>query len=213
MKKIMLAGALLAVLPLCSEEGAPIPFAEDRIMAAILASDPVAASHFLMPGFFVRADQKKEYLFKAQEMTNQTYMELNEFGLSDIARLLIGLTKCALGASALWYAAPKLSSWYSAKEGGDAPPTVGGAAAAVAPALPAEPKVDKFSLEGLKGVRTKIGSALCGAYVALRGLKDLKTLGTRSQRYINHHNALAVEAIIQRLPVCQNGIPPEIIKT
>ena len=151
-------------------------------------------------------------------MTNQTYMELNEFGLSDIGRLLIGLTKCALGAGALWYAAPKLSSWYSAKEGGDASPAVGdasaAAAAAIAPAPPAaEPKVDKFSFEGLKGVRTKIGAALCGAYVALRGLKDLKTLATRSQRYINHHNALAVEAIIQRLPVCQNGIPPEIIKT
>ena len=60
MKKIILLGILTAV-SLRAQEGAPIPFAEDRIMAAILASDPVAASHFLMPGFYVREDQYDNY--------------------------------------------------------------------------------------------------------------------------------------------------------
>ena len=73
MKKIMLACVLLAAMPLCSEEGAPIPFAEDRIMAAILASDPIAASHFLMPGFFVRADQKKRVLFNSRNDESNVY--------------------------------------------------------------------------------------------------------------------------------------------
>ena len=60
MKRIVLLGVLIAAT-LQAQEGAPIPFAEDRIMAAILASDPVAASHFLMPGFYVLLEQYEEY--------------------------------------------------------------------------------------------------------------------------------------------------------
>ena len=59
----------------------------------------------------------------------------------------------------------------------------------------------------------KLCVALSGLYAAFRGLKDFDKIRTRSELLLNHHNALAVEALIKRLPVCRKGEAPEIIKS
>ena len=58
----------------------------------------------------------------------------------------------------------------------------------------------------------RLCGALSGLYIMFQGLIFDK-IKTRSELLLNHHNALAVEALIKRLPVCQNGMLPEIIKS
>jgi hypothetical protein len=181
MKKIILLGTLLTGALLSASEGEPIPFAEDRIMAAIIAMDPVKTSQFLMPGFFVSEKQRREYILAARKVTNETFMELDQYGFGDIACLLSGITKTVLGAGTLWYIVPEF--------------------------LKNSPQVPT-DIAGTQEIAKKISVGLCGLCAVALGMQDLSMFGTMYQRYVDHHNALAVEAIIQRLPVCT-----EIIKS
>ncbi len=96
---IILLGIILAHVSLVySQEENAVPLTEDKLMLAIEASNPVEVRKFVIPGYFIQADQKSRYRERAREVSNQTYIELNSYGLSDLAKIVSGFVKCSAAA-------------------------------------------------------------------------------------------------------------------
>ena len=74
----------------------------ESIEKAIAASDPIALRYALISGFSVTADEKKQLLDSAKQITNTTYMNLNQKSIYDVFNFASGALKIA-GALAVGY--------------------------------------------------------------------------------------------------------------
>ena len=95
---ILLGIMLSQACPLYAQERSAVPLTDDKLMMAIEASNPAEVRRFVIPGYFIRADQKARYLAKAQEISNQNYIELTSYGLSDLTKIVGGIVKCSAAA-------------------------------------------------------------------------------------------------------------------
>lgn len=219
-----------------AQEENGIALSTDKIMMAIEASNPAEVCHFIIPGYFIRADQKARYLAKAQEVSNQTYIELTSYGLSDLTKIVSGLVKCSAAALfgimgykyyrgnvKLGCLVPdtKTLTYTKSDESGNKLESI--------KVTNNDGVVGTWQLDLLKQVevtyadfkwqdyhkpesRCLLGVIVIAAlYSAKKGLSDFWSVVKRTERVKKHKDALAVEALIQRLPECNDGTCPALI--
>lgn len=175
---------IVCTLPKCS--------ADDKLGETIRRNDPSNLNHLLVPGFFITSEEKKRYFTMAQKMTNATYEELHSISLQDIMNFVKGTAKvgvAALGGAALyayWRGYADISQWsgYS-----DENPQIRNC------------RTNELSGHYRKGLYT--GLAVLSSYLLCSGVRDFIRIIRKEHRLHRHKDALAVEAVIQRLPVCE----------
>ncbi len=225
---ILLGMILAQVCSLCAQEENAVPLTEDKLMMAIEASNPVEVRNFVIPGYFIQADQKARYRARAQEVSNQTYCALHSCGLSDIKHVLSGLIKCSAAAffGFLGYAYYHQSHF-----------KIGGVKRDKIPVFcfdteyTRDPDIEDGwigrTVERIEHCDVDVWCELprlertifytivsiCALYSAKQGLNDFWSVIKRVERWKKHSDALVVEALIERLPECASDVCPELPMT
>lgn len=159
---------------------------EDKIIEAIKNSDPRSLGQLLMPGFYIGREDKKRYLELAKEVTNKTYTEQYHASMGDFVRH--GLNAGIKGGLAYTiYESIKNVSYRDS-----------------------EKKITLTHLKGMlnwndDGLIKPALLAVVAIGLGLSALSHIKKFLSKRESYKRHRNALAVEAIISRLPACENG--------
>ncbi len=166
----------------------------DKMVEAIRRVDPDYLNQLLIPGFFIRPEEKTRYLAKAQEMTNRTFNELQSFSLGDCIRFVSGSVKSGLGALCVGLAYGcyngllDVSRWKWEGE-------------------PAQRRIVTQDFLATDANYQKGAAGVLGVlslYLLNNGWTDFSDITSKKSRLLRHRNALAVEAVIQRLPVCES---------
>jgi hypothetical protein len=155
---------------------------DDRFLDAIKRSDPEYLHQLLMPGFYIRADDKKKYFALAQDMTNKTFSELHKFSYFDSIRSLNALGKLGTSAFSLIGLIAFYRTNWTIFRYDDANQPVG-----------LETTKERSVIYGFLGALT--------TYFGFKAITDFTSIFSKQERFERHRNALAVEAVIQRLPV------------
>ncbi len=170
----------------------------DKILDMIRRIDPYGLNELHIPGFFIKAAEKKRYEEAAREVTDKAYRYLHTIALYDFVRLVKGALKGATSAGALYglylYATGKLdASWLA--PGHDK--SVSNCKTYTLTDGRTYPWLNKWSVSGaLAGLAT---------YFFLDAKNEFANIYSKQQRVLAYHNALAQEAYIRRLPVCDVG--------
>ncbi len=177
---------------------------DDKLVETIENCDPEGLRDLLIPGYLMSLDAKNKYVKLAQEITNQTYAELHQFKLKDIGGCIKALAYGALGSSFLALAADycilkKLGIKEFLLRWGRFGFTYGPPQAPVE-GQTAEPAISERD-------ETIFGGSLAafGLYFFGKSLSLFHRVITKQNRVKTHHDALTVEAMIQRLPAFDNG--------
>lgn len=228
---IILGMILAQACSIYAQEENAVPLTEDKLLMAIEASNPIEVRHFVIPGYFIQADQKARYRARAREVSNQTYIDLHSYGLSDIKHVLSGLIKCSAAAffGFLGYAYHHQSHFRvgTFKRGKkpviclDTEYTRDPAYVDIADGWLGrrferiEHYDDDIWHELPQAERTIFYTivSLCALYSAKQGLSDFWAVIKRVERWKKHSDALVVEALIERLPECTNDVCPELSVT
>lgn len=161
-------------------------FATDlhAIMKAIQASDPVALRYLLIAGFSIKTEEKKKFLVQAQQITNRTYTHLHKNSVSDLFRFIRGGLKMT-GGLATAYTGYNFYKGYWDKS------TFNENHALVSYEMNNDEKKVACACLGL-----------ISSYLLYKGSQEWMDILSKQQRFVHHRAALAVEAIIHRLPTC-----------
>lgn len=170
----------------------PVCFAghdEKPMLDAIKRVDRQKVNQFLVPGFFIREADKKLYLAEAQAVTNYTYKRLNYYQTTDLFKMMIafvkmGLSGLGIGASYAFYK----GYWNFSLHDSSGTKTS---------------KVFGFDFPEEKQ-RLAVYSALgfISLYFLKHGLGTISDVINKRDQWRLHREALANEAIIIRIPVC-----------
>ncbi len=190
MKKILLSLIFLSVGSVTAND------TQDLIIEALKNSDPEALRQLLMPGFYIHSDQKKKYYAYAQEVTNRSYADLSSHSASDVPSIVFGTAKLAIAALfgylgyRYYYGRMDVSSF------GEAPNYI-----------PESNRYFSMDTPADRPYRTGVLVALASlaAYFGYNGLEEFSSVLSKYPRLVRHHDALAVEAIISRIPSCDTG--------
>lgn len=224
MKKTLIIGFLLSSIGLtCLAEG------DSSIVEAITTSDPDALRSVLIPGFYIQKDKKAEYLELARKVTNETYVNLNKGSWSDGVRFFKGLGEVAAGAAlgfcafgfyrgsmGLYASSPQvivqqegagdvptpIEQGWSSKNYGFIWGTENGSGTP-----PANLIANEKVRNGLSG-----SLAMLALYLASKGFAQWRAISHAKSRKDHHKRAFAVEAIIQRLPVCTDTLCDQVVQ-
>ena len=162
--------------------------AEDKIVDAIRSSDPRTLRQLLLPGFRIGKDEKKRYQELAKGITNKTYADQYSYSVSDLGRFMKAGLKCAGAAFLFMQAKPDEVK----NEGTEYVSTV----------------FPNFFSGYDKIFRHKVNRGILGflgVWFAYSGLVDIGRVAGKKQSHDEHINALAVETIINRIPVCDTN--------
>ncbi len=187
--------SLLAVSPVCAKN--------DKILDMIRRIDPYGLNELHIPGFFIKADEKKRYETAAKEVTDKAYRSLHSIALYDFVRLIKGTMKGAAGLGAL-YAVYLYSFGRTNSEGKTVIYDL------AENNLSKDPDVvmpNTWTLIADKGLQWTVYGVLggLGAYLLHNAKGEFSDIYNKQQRILAYHNALAQEAYIARLPVCNVG--------
>lgn len=171
----------------------PIYALEDKMIDSLQRIDTDNLNKLLIPGFFIRAEEKKRYLDVAKEMTNRTHQELHSYSGWDIVRLGKGLSQLALsGASAaaayLYYKKHWDISLWSVHPG--QPRRIQG-----------QDLTDIYQRSAVYGVL-----GFLSWYMLCDSLEQFSAIIDKKDRLDNHRRALQNEAVIQRIPVIDQTV-------
>jgi hypothetical protein len=187
---------LIATCSVYAQEEKPFALAQDRIMKAIENSDVDEVSYFLNPRYFVSKEQKELYLARAREVSNQAYIDHSGYGLSDFVNVVSGLIKCSAAALfcgiAYEYGQEVVTiQVYTKGQWFEARPHV---------SVDGRREMSQFAkfFYGVLGV--------LALYGAKQGLTDFSSVYKRTDRLKRHRDALAVEALIARLPEWKENV-------
>lgn len=181
--------SLLAIMPVCAKN--------DKILDMIRRIDPYGLNELHIPGFFIKADEKKRYESAAKEVTDKAYRSLHSIALYDFVRLIKGTIKGAAGAVAFgamyWYYSEDYDVSERCKSGsqewnGNLTRDEEG---------PRYWWFTNWTVHGICGI--------LGAYLLHNAKGEFSDIYNKQQRILAYHNALAQEAYIARLPVCNVG--------
>lgn len=185
---------LLAVVPASAKT--------DKILDMIHRIDPYGLNELHIPGFFIKAEEKKRYEAAAREVTDKAYRLLHSVALYDFVRLIKGTCKGTAGATCL-YGAYLYSTGIPA---GKFDLTLNTHAENSDAVLPLNHTLTdgkaywflkKWTVYGVLGG--------LGAYLLSHAKGEFSNIYNKQQRVLAYHNALAQEAYIARLPVCDVG--------
>lgn len=183
----------------------PVAAKSDKIIQMIRRIDPYGLNELHIPGFFIKADEKKRYLGAAREVTDKAYRSLHNVSLYDFVRLMKGAIKGAAGIGSAY-----LAYLYS-KDMFDI------AQFAVGDEEQRRLVQDwDFSRRATYTIPNKwlVYGVLGGlsAYLLSDARAEFSNVYNKQQRVLAYHNALAQEAYIARLPVCDVGACETILE-
>ena len=178
--------------------------ADEAITAAVKSSDIESLKWLLMPGTYVRLQDKKLYSSLAQQKTKETYMNLDAFGLADIRHGTMAFLKAA---AALFFGYEFYNRMIEEKDHGKT-----GLVRDISlwnlvledvrPTLVAAPRE---SLERLGEIMKDNWQTVCYSvittYFAAKSYDDLCSIANKDERHARYLRALAVESIVARVPV------------
>ncbi|MBA3752400.1 hypothetical protein H0X06_06475 [Candidatus Dependentiae bacterium] len=184
--------------------------ADGIIIDAIKASDPVGLRSLLMPGFYVRSQDKKLYSSLAQQKTKETYVNLYATSFADLGYAVKGSLKAAFAAFFLKNLYEnsikgKIEAINGPLKDADDNPVKG----SFMDSLPSKESALSFFaeqrymplLESFQADCTAPVMGLTGIYFLKESISDFFAIVNKKDRYTRHLKALAVEAIVLRLPV------------
>ncbi len=184
------------------------------IIEAIKSSDPDELRSLLIPGFYIQKDKKAEYLELARNVTNETYTNLNRSSWSDLTRFLKGGIELAAAGIAGFCAYSLYRGTIGVYHHTLVPRNEQGEAIAAPISryyaswgeklVKSSDNIDLFESEYTH--LASIGSlGVLTLYWAAKGINEWRTVAAAHDRSEHHKRALAVEAIIQRLPACADS--------
>lgn len=183
---IMRYTAILLIVILCI--GASLrPVYAHSIEDAIKTSNPAALRHVLISGFTIHSDEKKRYLALAHDITNKTYADLHQNSIADVGRFIRGSLKMVGGAAALYTGYQFYKGYWDRATYVEQ--DHGGLGLA-------EYQIEDPQARG--AVYVLLG--FVSSYLGYKGLEDWGGILSKRYRFAKHCSALAVEAIVQRLP-------------
>ena len=182
--------SLLTVPSVCAKN--------DKILDMIRRIDPYGLNELHIPGFFIKADEKRRYEGAAKEVTDKAYRSLHNVALYDFVRFVKGSLKAAAGAGAFYAAYLYSTGKYdlSLNSLANDPDEVTSSNWTFTDGKH-NPFLNKWTVYGLLGS--------LGAYLVSDAKSEFVNIYNKQQRLLAYHNALAQEAYIARLPVCDVG--------
>ncbi|MBA2307307.1 hypothetical protein H0W26_04210 [Candidatus Dependentiae bacterium] len=192
---------------------------DESIAAAIKSSNIESLKALLMPGAYVRLQDKKIYSSLAQQKTRETYMNLQSSGLIDIK---YGFTALVKAGAALFFA-KEFYDKCTIDAGIINPGNIDNGnvdnGQLIVVVEEANQEASGFSLSFAKKVMdnciakpkealTTLGGTLkeyypvlAASYFAYKSLEDVHAISYKDDRYNKYIHALAVESLIARVPV------------
>ncbi len=177
---------------------------DESVKAAITASDIQSLKGLLMPGAYVRLQDKKIYSSLAQQKTKEAYMNLTAFGFADIKHGIMFLAKA--GATAFFahefYNRMMEVKNYS-KDATERNTNLWDLVKVdVVPQVVAAP-TDALTVLGqiMKDNWQTFSYSVVAAYFAAKSYDDACGIVNKDDRYARYIHALAVESLVARVPV------------
>ncbi len=188
----MKRACIFALLMLCSSYA--FCTSDERLVEAIEGSNPEELRDLLIPGYLMSLDAKSKYIKLAQETTNRTHSQLHQFHFSDLGSCIKGVFYGGLGAG---FAYLGLSSLLSNSDFRAWKAKLGSFSISFGPGDSGGDALDN---------KVFIGTLLAlGTYFSGKSIGIFNSVLTKHDRLKEHHNALTIEAIMQRLPAFDNG--------
>ena len=178
---------------------------DESIRAAIQSSNVESLQALLMPGAYVRLQDKKLYSSLAQQKTKDAFLKLQSSSFSDIKRGGASLFKALLAVLSAkeFYTLISTQTSYTDKDDQQGNATIAEYLRDKV-AYNAKDNPKEAFLHAAHITSTHWGAFLCASVAGYFGCKswgDFKAIMHKDQRSVNYIRALAVESLVARVPV------------
>jgi hypothetical protein len=198
MKHKILLLVLASIVPLSAATN-------DKILDMIRRIDPYGLNELYIPGFFIKAEEKRRYETAAKEVTDKAYRSLHSVSLFDFVRLIKGSLKGCAGIGAAYATYLYSTGKYDLSL---LQPEAQGDQAGLKYYSLSDGKtywfINRYSVYGVLGS--------LAAYLLNDARREFSDVLNKKERVLAYHNALAQEAYISRLPVCDVGAGDTILE-